>query len=444
MRNKSTIISFIISFVVVGSLIAVFTWNSGPRQVEAGKKEPDPSSQPAAGEQPKGPDVPQTGVVEVPKVPKQTYDIDSIQNSPTNLINAMVGLLKGNDLDMLEELANRNVMDRASITRIKRIAEGSQLEFDPNNPIVEVGTLDAGNKVRYRLNFTDGLTGVIDLKRGDDKLWTVDSITLPGTDGGTSGDPDQGDRSALVMQDAMGVTERFVNAVLGADFETAGSLVDSGMVSNATLAGLCILFEEGEYSLRTRNALKGSFVSGNNAGFLIYLNGKNGALANMGVTLKRSPEKGWLVSEVALDTLLSDYVKEVAGGEEVYVPLVKNPKGGDSLVLFFGFNEDTLTPRSVKQLEIVAKIVKLSDDKKLQISGHTDDVGGEKYNLSLSERRAASVKAALIAGGVPADRIVTEGFGKTQPRRTYGSSDSEVQRDEARRVNRRAEMYLDF
>ncbi|MFR1320583.1 MAG: OmpA family protein [Akkermansia sp.] len=82
--------------------------------------------------------------------------------------------------------------------------------------------------------------------------------------------------------------------------------------------------------------------------------------------------------------------------------------------------------------------------KKLEISGHTDDVGSERYNQGLSERRAAAVKAQLIEFGVPAERIVTRGFGKSQPRRTYSTNANDEERDEARKENRRAEMYLDF
>jgi len=54
------------------------------------------------------------------------------------------------------------------------------------------------------------------------------------------------------------------------------------------------------------------------------------------------------------------------------------------------------------------------------------------------------VKAQLVQFGVPAERIVTKGFGKSQPRRTYSPTADEETRDEARKENRRAEMYLDF
>ncbi len=442
MKNKSTLLSFIISFLVVGSLIAVFTLSSGNKGSDSGADSTQGNQGTAAsgsvsgdgngGENGSAGLAPED---ETPSGPSKPMDLKGIQGSPEKLISAVAGYLRGLNDEEMDALAEHRIMDRATLAKIKIAVDSKKLVLSSLNPMQQIGSWDGGNMVRYRLNFEGGLSGIVDLQKGADNLWSVHSITLP--------DPD-GDKN-IEMKDAMGVTERFVKATLGTDFSTARSLVMPEHVSNATLAGLCILFEEGEYSLRPENSIKGMFSGGNNAGFLVYLNNAKGAEScNMGVTLKRSSEKGWLVSEVSLDSLLASYIKEVAAGEDVYVPLVKNPQGGDSLVLLFGFNEATLTPRSVKQLEIVAKIVQAGDSKKLEISGHTDDVGSERYNQGLSEARAAAVKAALVAAGVPEDKIVTKAFGKTQPRRTFDSDDTEIQRDEARRANRRAEMYLDF
>ena len=71
-------------------------------------------------------------------------------------------------------------------------------------------------------------------------------------------------------------------------------------------------------------------------------------------------------------------------------------------------------------------------------------MGSERYNLTLSQRRAESVRNALVGFGVAADKISTEGLGKSQPRRTYSEQDSEQQVDYIRGENRRAEIYLDF
>jgi outer membrane protein OmpA-like peptidoglycan-associated protein len=97
----------------------------------------------------------------------------------------------------------------------------------------------------------------------------------------------------------------------------------------------------------------------------------------------------------------------------------------------------------MRQLQIVAELLKASKGV-LQISGHTDYVGSEKYNLELSIRRANAVKEALVSFGVEDKQISTEGMGKSQPRRFYTTEDTTEQIDYIRGENRRAEIYLDF
>jgi OOP family OmpA-OmpF porin len=133
----------------------------------------------------------------------------------------------------------------------------------------------------------------------------------------------------------------------------------------------------------------------------------------------------------------------VAGGDVYYSPLVKNPKGGDTLVLYFGFNEDNLAPRTQRQLEIVAQILKTDANKQLTISGHTDALGTEEYNKKLSARRATIVKDFLVKTGVREDQIITVASGQSQPRRPNFTESGE-DNPEGRRANRRSEIYLDF
>jgi len=244
--------------------------------------------------------------------------------------------------------------------------------------------------------------------------------------------------------DSITVAEGFVEAVRRGDMTVARTMVTGAEVSDATVAGLCMIFEEGEFKLREQAPIRNTFTTENNAGYLVYvLSPISTRPANVGMELTRTGEADWRVKAVALDALLSSYesIATEEGGH--YFPIVKNPKGGDSLALFFGFNESVLTPRSMRQLQIVAELLKASKGV-LQISGHTDDVGSEKYNLELSIRRANAVKDALVSFGVDEKQISTEGMGKTQPRRFYTTEDTTEQIDYIRGENRRAEIYLDF
>jgi len=216
-------------------------------------------------------------------------------------------------------------------------------------------------------------------------------------------------------------------------------------VSDAKIAGLCILFEEGMYQLRKSKPLRSMLQKPDLAGYLANIEATDGSQdAGIALTLQNSgsPAK-WLVSEINLDRLLADYARRVAGGDVYYSPLVKNPAGGDTLALYFGFDEDEVNPRTRRQLEIVSKILRADPDKKITLSGHTDALGTRNYNDDLSGRRAAVVRDLLIEAGVSATQIVTVAKGSSQPRRP-NVTEGGVDNPDGRKVNRRTEIYLDF
>lgn len=254
------------------------------------------------------------------------------------------------------------------------------------------------------------------------------------------------DKTKLTSEsDALSVIDGFVEALKRGDMETARRLTDGGEVSDATLAGLCIMFEEGDFELRDHLPLRSMFSNEQNAGFLVYLTPKNGdeKSRKVGIEVLHDAQKGWMIKAVALDDMLNRYEERAQAEGGVYFPIVKNPQGGDSLVLYFAFDDATLSPRSLKQLKIVAHIL-TSRGGDINISGHTDDVGTKAYNQDLSERRAAAVRDALAAQGVAPERITTRGMGKSQPRRSYRAGDSRETINTIRSENRRAEVYLDF
>jgi OOP family OmpA-OmpF porin len=99
--------------------------------------------------------------------------------------------------------------------------------------------------------------------------------------------------------------------------------------------------------------------------------------------------------------------------------------------VLFDFNESTLLPASDAVLQQVANL--LASDKKLnlEVQGHTDNVGSDTYNQKLSEDRAHSVVAWLTAHGVAADRMTTNGYGRTAP---VAENTTDIGRAKNRRV----------
>src|SRR5205085_771317 len=68
--------------------------------------------------------------------------------------------------------------------------------------------------------------------------------------------------------------------------------------------------------------------------------------------------------------------------------------------IFFETNSDKLKVASLVQLDELANILQRYPEANLTIEGHTDDVGKDEYNLSLSQRRTESVKTYLMGKGI--------------------------------------------
>ncbi len=71
----------------------------------------------------------------------------------------------------------------------------------------------------------------------------------------------------------------------------------------------------------------------------------------------------------------------------------------------------------------------------VEISGFTDNVGKDEYNLKLSQQRAESVKNWLVDNGISPDRVVAKGYGKQNPIADNTTS-------EGRQMNRRTEFKV--
>ncbi len=82
----------------------------------------------------------------------------------------------------------------------------------------------------------------------------------------------------------------------------------------------------------------------------------------------------------------------------------------------FGFDSDVLSQAGQSAVQgVLAQVREASQVQSIQVVGYTDRIGGADYNQRLSQRRAESVRVALVQGGVPAQTIRAEGRGAADP-----------------------------
>ncbi|MCF8297913.1 MAG: OmpA family protein [Saprospiraceae bacterium] len=103
--------------------------------------------------------------------------------------------------------------------------------------------------------------------------------------------------------------------------------------------------------------------------------------------------------------------------------------------IFFDTGKSTLRKESTSELERLQKLMEDVPTLKIEISGHTDNVGSETMNQGLSEKRAKAVVDYLIGKGIDQARLTYKGFGFAQP---IATNDTE----EGRQQNRRTEFKI--
>lgn len=103
--------------------------------------------------------------------------------------------------------------------------------------------------------------------------------------------------------------------------------------------------------------------------------------------------------------------------------------------IFFDTAKSDLRPESNEELNKLLKIMNDYPKMVIAISGHTDWVGSDEYNIGLSNDRANAVRNYLLANGIPAARMTAKGYGETKP-----IADNNT--DDGRQTNRRVEFTI--
>lgn len=103
--------------------------------------------------------------------------------------------------------------------------------------------------------------------------------------------------------------------------------------------------------------------------------------------------------------------------------------------VYFDFGKATLRPESFPELEELVEFMRNKDDIRIEIAGHTDNVGKDADNLKLSQQRAEAIRNYLVKKGIQPARVVAKGYGATLP-----IADNAT--DEGRQKNRRTEVKI--
>ena len=156
---------------------------------------------------------------------------------------------------------------------------------------------------------------------------------------------------------------------------------------------------------------------------------------NYGVHVSAPGYTFYSMSNFNLDSL-SNNVRDTI---EIYMQKIKVSEGSkldadEPIVLnnvFFESGSSDLLNASFYELNKVADMILADPSIKIQVNGHTDNVGNESNNLALSQKRAESVVSYLVGRGIKQDRLIAKGFGEKV---SVAENGSEVGRSKNRRT----------
>lgn len=147
-----------------------------------------------------------------------------------------------------------------------------------------------------------------------------------------------------------------------------------------------------------------------------------------------------IATEVAQRKAAEDRTAQLGHQREVEMAKLEAQRTDRGLVatlgdIVFDTNGATLKPGAMNGIDRLTAFLKAHPERKVTIEGYTDSTGSEAYNEDLSQRRAESVREALIARGINPDRIRAVGRGESAPVASNNTS-------AGRQLNRRVEVVI--
>ena len=111
----------------------------------------------------------------------------------------------------------------------------------------------------------------------------------------------------------------------------------------------------------------------------------------------------------------NDFMAAMDALEKKQMAETMAPMSPANFTVYFDFDKSVINPAGQEVINQVLAAAQAHAPSSVSVTGHTDRAGPEDYNMALSLRRADSVRSALIAGGIAADKITVAGRGESEP-----------------------------
>ncbi len=143
----------------------------------------------------------------------------------------------------------------------------------------------------------------------------------------------------------------------------------------------------------------------------------------------------YIFQSLHFNYVLSDTLQSEGVEQNIKLSPVKSGAVAVLKNIFFDTDSYELKEKSITELQRIIRFLQENNHIRIEICGHTDNIGSAEYNRKLSEQRARAVYNYLISKGISAHRLQARGYGHTQP---VASN----QTDEGRQLNRRIEFRV--